>query len=131
MQSNADNKQLRSFGLTVGGIFAVIGLWPVILRSDDPRWWALVLTGLLVFPAAVFPKSLTWIYKGWMALGHVLGWVNTRIILGLIFYGLVTPIGFIRRWLGKDPMGKEIRADIDSYRIIRKPRPALHLKRQY
>jgi hypothetical protein len=131
MQSNADHKQLRSFGLTVGGIFAVIGLWPVILRSDDPRWWALVLTGLLMLPALIFPGSLSWVYKQWMTLGHIMGWINTRIILGLIFYGLVTPIGFIRRWLGKDPMGKEIRADIDSYRIIRKPRPATHLRRQY
>jgi hypothetical protein len=43
----------------------------------------------------------------------------------------VTPIGLIRRLLGKDPMGKEIRADMNSYRIIRRPRPPSHLKRQY
>jgi hypothetical protein len=66
-----------------------------------------------------------------MALGHILGWINTRIILGFVFYLIVTPIGFIRRLLGKDPMGKEIRADINSYRIIRQPRPPSHLKRQF
>ena len=131
MQSNTDNKQLRSFGLTVGGIFAVIGFWPLFLRGEDPRWWAVVLAGLLMVPALVFPRSLSWIYKWWMALGHIMGWINTRIILGVVFYLVVTPIGRIRRLLGKDPMGREIRTDLNSYRIIRKPRPASHLRRQY
>jgi len=131
MQSNTDNKQLRTFGLTVGGIFAVIGLWPVVFRSEDPRWWAVALGGLLVVPALLFPNSLSWVHKRWMALGHIMGWINTRIILGVVFYFVVTPIGFIRRLLGKDPMGKEIRNDLNSYRIIRKPRPASHLRRQY
>jgi hypothetical protein len=131
MQSNTDNNQLRSFGLTVGGIFAVIGLWPVVFHNNNPRWWAVTLAGLLVVPALIFPGSLSWIYKRWMALGHVLGWINTRIILGVVFYFVVTPIGFIRRLLGKDPMGKEIRTDVVSYRIPRTSRPPSHLKRQY
>jgi cell division protein FtsW (lipid II flippase) len=131
MQSNTDHKQLRSFGLTVGGVFAVIAFWPVLFGSDDPRWWALVLAGLLIVPALVFPRSLSWVYARWMALGHIMGWINTRIILGVVFYGVVTPIGFIRRLLGKDPMGKQIRADMNSYRILRKSRPASHLRRQY
>jgi Saxitoxin biosynthesis operon protein SxtJ len=131
MQSKITNKQLRSFGFTVGGIFALIGFWPLIFRGEDPRWWAMVVAGCLVVPAAVFPKSLAWVYKGWMALGHVLGWINTRIILGVVFYLIVTPIGILRRWLGKDPMGRKLRPDIDSYRVIRKPRPASHLTKQY
>jgi hypothetical protein len=126
-----DTKQLRSFGLTVGGVFTAIGLWPIIIRSEDPRWWALVLAILLVVPALALPKSLSWVYKRWMALGHIMGWINTRIILGLVFYLIVSPIGIIRHLLGKDPMGKELRSDISSYRIIRKPRPAAHLRRQY
>lgn len=98
-------KQLRSFGMTVGGVFALIGIWPVIFRNQDPRWWAIVVAGCLLLPALIFPKSLLWIYKGWMAVGHVMGWINTRIILGLVFYAVVTPIGMVRRLLGKDPMG--------------------------
>src|SRR5262245_18164951 len=131
MQSKTDNKQLRTFGLTVGGIFAVIGVWPVVFRSEDPRWWAVALGGLLVVPALLFPNSLSWVHKRWMALGHIMGWINTRIILGVVFYFVVTPIGFIRRLLGKDPMGKEIGNDLNSYSSIRKPRPGSHLRRQY
>jgi hypothetical protein len=131
MQNNSEKKQLRSFGLTVGGIFALIGLWPVVVRHQDPRWWALVLAVCLLFPAVIFPNALYWPHKGWMTLGHVLGWVNTRIILGFVFYVIVTPIGVLRRWLGKDPMGQQLRPDVNTYRIPRTSRPASHLKRQY
>jgi hypothetical protein len=131
MATKITNKQLRSFGFVVGGIFGVIALWPVIVSSEDPRWWAVAVAVCLLVPAIVFPKSLVWVYKWWMALGHALGWINTRIILGAIFYLVVTPTGLLRRWLGKDPMGRQLRPDLDSYRILRKPRPASDLTKQY
>jgi hypothetical protein len=131
MQNPVDTRQLRSFGLTVGGIFAVIGLWPVLFHNENPRWWAVILAGLLVIPALILPRSLSWVYARWMALGHLMGWINTRIILGVVFYLVVTPIGMVRRLLGKDPMGKQIRADLNSYRVLRQPRSAAHLRRQY
>lgn len=131
MQSDITTKQLRSFGLTVGGVFAVIAFWPAMFRSGSPRWWYMAIAICLAFPALVFPKSLFLIYKGWMAVGHVMGWINTRIILGLVFYMIVTPTGILRRLLGKDPMGKQLKHDLESYRIIRKPRPASHLTNQY
>ena len=131
MPNDITNKQLRSFGFTVGGIFALIAFWPLMLRGEDPRWWALVIAIGLLVPAVVFPRSLVWVHKGWMAIGHVLGWINTRIILGFVFYLIVTPIGIFRRWLGKDPMGRQLRPDLDSYRVDRKPRPASHLTKQY
>jgi predicted membrane metal-binding protein len=131
MPSDVSNKQLRSFGFTVGGIFALIALWPLILRGEDPRWWALVIAAGLLAPAVVLPRSLVWVHKGWMAIGHIMGWINTRIILGFVFYFIVTPTGMVRRWLGKDPMGRRLRPDLDSYRIVRKPRPASHLMKQY
>ena len=131
MQTEITTKQLRSFGFTVGGVFALIGFWPVVIYGLAPRWWSVVVATVLIVPALVYPKSLYWPHKGWMTVGHVLGWVNTRIILGVVFYAVVTPIGIVRRWLGKDPMGRQLRTDLDSYRIVRKPRPASHLTRQY
>ena len=131
MQNITDNKQLRSFGLIVGGIFAVIGVWPLVIHSAEPRWWAVILAAVLVLPGLIYPRSLYWPHKGWMIVGHALGWVNTRIILGVVFYAVVTPIGIVRRWLGKDPMGRRTRPELDTYRVIRQPRPASHLRRQY
>ena len=130
-QNDVTSKQLRSFGFTVGGIFVLIGLWPMVVHSASARWWSILIGGVLVLPALVYPRSLFWIHKTWMMLGHILGWINTGIIMGVVFYVVVTPLGMFRRWLGKDPMGRELRPELDSYRIPRKPRPASHLTKQY
>ncbi len=92
---------------------------------------AVVVAGFLLIPVVALPKSLFWIHKGWMAVGHILGWINTRIILGVVFYVIVTPIGVVRHWLGKDPIGQHLRPDLDTYRVTRKSRPASHLTKQY
>jgi hypothetical protein len=131
MKEEITSKKLRSFGLTVGGVFALIASWPAIARHDEPRWWIAAVAAFFLLPALIFPKSLLWVHKGWMAFGHVMGWINTRIILGAIFYVIVTPIGILRSWMGKDPMGRKLRPDLDTYRIVRKPRPASHLTKQY
>ena len=132
MKSKSDIKQLRNFGLVVGAIFAAMGLWPALSRGDDPRLWALVLASLLVIPALVLPRSLGSVYRGWMMVGHVLGWINTRIILGAIFYGLFTPIGMVRRFLlAKDSMHRRFEPEADTYRVLRQPRPSSHMKRQF
>ena len=57
MPNETTNKQLRSFGFTVGGIFALIGFWPLVFRGEDPRWWAVVVAACLLVPAVVFPRS--------------------------------------------------------------------------
>jgi hypothetical protein len=131
MQPDVTPKQLRSFGVIVGGIFAIIGLWPALWRGEDVRLWAIVLAGLLLLPAAVYPQSLRWPYRGWMTLGQALGWVNTRIILGVIFYGLFTPMGVIMRWAGRDPLHLKPDPQAETYRINRQPRPSSHMRRQF
>ena len=131
MRETIRPKKLRSFGLTVGGIFALIGVWPVAVHSSAPRWWAVTSAVCFLLPALLFPGSLFRLYKGWMAFGHIMGWINTRILLGIVFYGVVTPLGIFRGWLGKDPMGRRLRPELESYRVARNARSAWHLKRQY
>jgi Saxitoxin biosynthesis operon protein SxtJ len=131
MRQQDERKQLRQFGLIVGGIFAVIGLWPVVLRADGPRLWALALALALVVPGLVLPRSLTHPYRIWMAVGGVLGWINTRIILSVIFYGLVTPMGIVRRCCGRIPMLRGFEPEMDTYRVFKPPRPGTHMTRQF
>jgi hypothetical protein len=132
MHTQADTKQLRTFGLMVGGLFALIGLWPAVLRREELRLWPLVMAVLLVVPALVLPWSLGPVYRLWMRLGHVLGWINTKILLGVIFYGVVTPMGLVRRLvLGKDALQRRFDPQADTYRIVRHPRPHSHLKQQF
>ena len=130
-KQTSENKSLRSFGLMVGGIFAFIGLWPVVYRGSSPRLWALILAALLILPALVYPKSLRPVYQIWMKVGQVLGWINTRIILGVIFYLLFFPVGMVLRLLGKDYMNRRFDSDAATYRVIRHSRPGSHMKHQF
>lgn len=131
MHNETESKQLRSFGMIVGGIFAAIGVWPALFRGEDLRLWAVVLAGLLIGPALVWPKSLEPFYKVWMAIGHVLGWINTRIILGVVFYGLITPFGIVRRLWGRDSLHRNLEQELDTYRVKREPRPSSHFTHQF
>jgi len=127
----SDTKQLRSFGGIVGGIFVLIGVWPAVWRGQPFRLWSLLLGGLLLVLGLVWPRSLTHVYRLWMQVGEVLGWINTRLILGAIFYLLFTPLGLYMRLRGKDPMRRTLTPEAESYRVVREPRPATHMRHQF
>jgi len=128
---SSTERQLRDFGLLVGGIFAVIGLWPLIVRGGAPRVWAVVAGAGLILPAFVAPGLLRPIHRFWMGLANALGWFNTRLILGTLFLVLITPVGLIRRLFHRDPLGLEFRPDMDTYRVPRQPRAAEHMRHQF
>jgi polyferredoxin len=130
MQKNPETKELRSFGLLVGGIFALVGFWP-ILFGRGIRLWAIIPAGILLVLGCLLPTSLRFVYKMWMLLGHALGWVNTRIILSVVFYGMFCPMGFIMRLRGKDPMRRRYEPESKSYRVLSSPRPGSHMLRQF
>jgi len=124
-------KDLRQFGLLVGGIFSVIGLWPFVFRSESPRLWALVLGGVLMMLGGIAPQSLRQVHTGWMKIGHVLGAINTKLLLGLIYYLLIAPIGMVMRLLGKDSMHRTFDRDVSTYRVVQTPRPRQHMRNQF
>jgi hypothetical protein len=131
MSATYTRRQLRDFGVLVGGIFGVIGLWPLLWRQQSPRLWAVALAVALVLPGLVAPSILAPAYRAWMKLAEVLAWVNTRIVLGVVFYGVVTPIGLVMRLTGRDPMRRRYDRAGESYRIRCTPRPASHMMRQF
>lgn len=131
MNTHDQKKQLRNFGLTVGGIFAAIGVWPVVFHAEGPRLWALTVAAALVIPAVVMPRSLTHVFRIWMAAAEVLSWINTRILLSIVFYGLVTPIGMIVRRFGRDPMQRGFEPGVETYRVSKPVRAAAHMTRQF
>jgi hypothetical protein len=131
MSRTPDVRQLRQFGLLVGGIFGAMGLWPLVWRHQGPRLWAVTLAVVLVLPALVAPRILAPAHRAWMKLAEVLAWVNTRILLGVVFYGVVTPIGLAMRLMGRDPMRRELDRMGESYRMRCVPRPATHMLRQF
>ena len=131
MDHAATRKELRQFGLLVGAIFTVMGLWPLVFRGEPLRLWAIGIGGLLIVLGAILPQVLAPIHTGWMWVGHILGWINTRILLTIVFYGLVTPIGLVFRLMGKDTMRQTLDESGTTYRVVRSPRPRSHMKYQF
>ena len=131
MHEESSPRELRSFGFIVGGIFCAIGLLPLVFRTMGPRWWAFVIAGLLVIPALLFPRVLGPVHRVWMAIGHALGWINTRIILGALFYSMFSFVGLLLRIIGKDPLHRKFEREADTYRVMRQLRPASHMEHQF
>ncbi len=129
--ADVPEKELRSFGLTVGVVFVVIAFWPVVWRGEALRVWALIPGVLLAVMGVSWPKILAPVFKVWMKVGHVLGWINTRIILGAVFFVIITPMGLIMRLFGWDSMSKTIVPSQDTYRVVRPPRVPSHMKHQF
>lgn len=124
--------ELRSFGLTVGAMFALIfGLViPYLKARPYPRWpWALCT--ILVVLALLKPMALKSVHIVWTGVGRVMGAINTRILLGLIFYLIVTPLGLIRRILAGDPMTRDRDATASSYRVLNHPSERRSIENPY
>jgi hypothetical protein len=124
-------RDLRHFGWIVGVGFAIIGLWPAVVRHSSPRLWPLTLAGILSITALVAPKTLRPFFRVWMAIGGVLGWVNTHIILGIVYYLLIVPMGAIQRWRKHDPLERALDKNISTYKTARAKRPPSHMQHQY
>ena len=99
--------ELRRFGLIVGNVFLWLGLW-WMFRHRFPTLapWFAGGGGLLVLLGLAAPRMLLLPHRLWMALGALMGSVMTRVILAVIFFGVVTPIGLIMRLLGHDLMDR-------------------------
>jgi len=91
-----EKSELRKFGLIVGCIFLALGLSP-ILKGKDSNFFMIVPAIILIFLAVILPKILLPFYRVWMRLGTILGKINSFIILSLIFYFVLTPLGIVKK----------------------------------
>jgi len=110
----------RSFGLVIGGAFVIFGLWPVV-SANSPRGWSLVLGGVFIVLAVVRPRLLARLNRAWTRLGVALHRVMSPVVLGLVFYTTLTPIGLVLRVLGKDLLRLERDPSLPTYWIARVP----------
>jgi len=116
---DVSKKSLRNFGLLVGGIFFLFGLW--IYFSSHSFWGIafLILGALLFIFGSLFPKTLSTVYKVWMGSAFALGWIVSRVLLIILFYLGITTIGIIARIFGKKFLDIQFRDNKDSYWIKR------------
>ena len=112
-----DKKALRQFGLIMAGMIVLFFglLIPWIWDFASPLWVWLVAAAFVLL-ALVLPVALGPVYRGWMKVGAVLGWINTRLILGIVFFLIFVPFGLMMR-LFNDPMRRKLHEPVDSYRV--------------
>ena len=120
MKSSISVKQLREFGLLIGIGFPIIFGWILPTISGHLfREWTLWVGLPFFLLSIVKPSLLFYPYKVWMKLGYILGWVNSRIILGLLFLIVLQPIALIMKVFGHDPLRKK-KSNKSTYREINK-----------
>jgi hypothetical protein len=126
-----DRKGLREFGLTTGAIIAVLfGLFfPWLIEQPIPRWpW--IIAGVLAAWGLLAPLTLQPVYRGWMKFGILLSRITTPIIMGIVFFLVVTPMGIVRRLSNSDSLARHFDKTA-SYRVPSPKPPAKNLEKPF
>ena len=119
----------RSFGIVFFIVFVLIAIYPLI-NQEEVRIWSLVISALFLFLGLLNSKILTPLNKLWFKFGILLGKIISPIIMGLIFFLVVTPIGFLMRLFGKDVLNLKLNNKKSSY-WIEKVGPKSKMKNQF
>ena len=118
----------RSFGIVFFVVFLLIGLFPLINNSEI-RLWSIVISLIFLVLGLLNSKILSPLNKLWFKFGIFLGKIISPLIMGIIFFLVVTPIGLIMRLLGKDVLNLKYQ-DKKSY-WIEKTGPKSKMKNQF
>lgn len=120
MNWRPSNRDLRVFAV-VQLIVACVAAW--LLHR---RWhWDSVASGLVVLSLGglivgmITPQVLRLPFLAWMLAAFPIGWVMSHVLLGIVYYGVVTPIGLVLRLRGRDVLQLKPRADVSTYWIVR------------
>ena len=125
--------ELRQFGLLFGAILVLLFglLLPFLIGYSFPMWpWVVAL--IFATLALLAPTPLTPFYRGWMRFGLVAAFINTRIIMFVLYYVLFVPTGLVMKLFGRDALARTIGGKTtDSYRVASTVRPNDHFERPY
>lgn len=110
----------RSFGIVFAVVFLIIAFWP-LMSGGAVRWWSCVVAALFAAIAVAKPALLSGLNRQWLKFGLLLGKIVSPIALGLLFYGVIAPLGLALRLAGKDPLRLKYDRSADTYWIRREP----------
>ena len=128
-----DRAELRKFGLIMAGGLGLIALFLWYKEVEPVAWGLGGLAGVFLVAGLALPPALGPIYVVWMLLARILGFVNTHILLALVFYTLFATIGGIMRLFRHDPLDRPLRPEQKTY-WLKRPSSQLsreHYKRQF
>ncbi len=122
MTETASPRELRRFGLLLGSLFLVFGDGIPFLKHQVFPLWPAALAIVLGSLSFVYPAALYQVQKFWSAAGHILGLVNSRIVLFLIYYFILVPLAMLLRLFRPDTMARRFEFEKKTYRIDRAAR---------
>lgn len=127
-----DRKGLRDFGLTTGAaVIVIFGLFfPWLLDLAWPTWPWLIAAALASLALAQ-PLWLRPVYRAWMHFGLLASRVMTPLVLGIVFFAMISPMAMVRRLFGNDPMERALDPNRKSYRVQSKKSPREKLERPF
>lgn len=110
----------RSFGIVFAVVFAIIGLWP-FLFGGTLRWWSLAVGAAFLAVALIRPGALAPLNRLWTKFGLLLNRLVSPLVMGLLFFVVITPFALVMRLAGKDLLRLKRDPDAKSYWVLREP----------
>ncbi len=104
MQEKIKLPSNRNFGIVFSIVFLIIAIWP-ILNQNEIRIWSIIISLIFLILGLINSKFLSPLNKAWFKFGLILGSVIAPIVMGIVFFLVVTPTGLIMKALGKDLLG--------------------------
>ena len=116
----AERGSPRGFGIVFAAVFTVIGLWP-LMDGEGARVWALAAGAAFLILALMRPSLLAPLNRLWLGLGAILHRVVNPLVMGLMFFAVITPTALILKLIGKDLLRRRFSPGAKSYWIPRQP----------
>jgi len=116
----SDRREWRKFGIVMFVAFGLIGGW-LLWKQREWYLWMFAASGFFLACALALPVVLRPLYFIWMAFAAVAGWFMTRVILAILFYLIITPIGLVMRLTGRDPLDRKFPGKEKSYWVKCEP----------
>lgn len=113
----------KSFGLVFFVIFIIIALWP-LLNDGNIRIWSIIVSIIFLILGLLNSKILTPFNKLWMRLGALLGIIVSPIVMGVVYFVIITPIGLIMKLFGKDVLNLKLDKNKKTYWTLKKKIPS-------
>jgi hypothetical protein len=117
-QADTGKKEVRNFGLLFAVLCALAGAY-MTWRVKPAAWVAFTLSGLFLLTGLFLPRVLGPVYRAWMRFAALLAWFNTRLLLSLFYYLILTPLGLLMRGIGKDLLHQRVDRTVGTYWIKR------------
>ena len=129
IKSNIKISSNRNFGLVFFFIFLVVSIWP-LTHSESPRIWSAIISLAFLILVLTRSKLLTPLNRLWAKFGIILGSIIAPIVMGVVFFLVVTPIGLVMKIIGKDLLSLKYDKKKETY-WVKRDKPTSTMKQQF